>query len=71
LLGELMFKVEYDDTNRRCKRKLKQRKNKELSAALAEKVFNGAHCGAKALVEIQFLDFFDSILLYFSLILYH
>jgi hypothetical protein len=25
LLGEPMFKIEYDDTKRRCKRKMKQR----------------------------------------------
>jgi hypothetical protein len=31
-----MFKVKYDDTKRRCKRKLKQRQKEELSAALAE-----------------------------------
>jgi hypothetical protein len=42
-----MFKVEYDDTKRRC-----IRKNVELSAALAEKIFNRAYRGAEALVEI-------------------
>jgi hypothetical protein len=52
-----MFKVEYDDTKRRCKRKLKQRKNEELSAALAKKLFSRVHRGAEALVEIQFFDF--------------
>jgi hypothetical protein len=36
LLGERKFKVEYDDTKRRCKRKLKQRQKEILSAALAE-----------------------------------
>jgi hypothetical protein len=36
LLGEPMFKVEYDDTKRRCKRKTKQRQKEKLSAALAE-----------------------------------
>jgi hypothetical protein len=71
LLGEQMFKVEYDDTKRRCQRKSKQRKNEELSAALVEKLFNRAHCGAKSLVEIQFFDFLILIVLYFSLILYH
>jgi hypothetical protein len=35
---------------------LKQRQ-KEISAALAEKLFNGAHGGADALVEIQIFDF--------------
>jgi hypothetical protein len=52
-----MFKVEYNDTKRRCQRKSKQRKNEELSTTLAEKLFNGAHRGAEALVEIQFLNF--------------
>jgi hypothetical protein len=36
LLGEPMFKVEYDDTKRRCKRKVKQRQKEKLNATLAE-----------------------------------
>jgi hypothetical protein len=32
--------------------KSKQRQKEELNAALAEKLFNGAHRGAGALVEI-------------------
>jgi hypothetical protein len=36
LLGEPMFQVFYDDTKRRCKRKMKQRQKEKLSAALAE-----------------------------------
>jgi hypothetical protein len=36
LLGEPMFKVEYDDTKRRCKRKIKQRQKEKLSASLAK-----------------------------------
>jgi hypothetical protein len=31
-----MFKVEYVDTKRRCKRKMKQRQKEKLSAALVE-----------------------------------
>jgi hypothetical protein len=31
-----MFKVEYDDTKRICKRKTKQRQKEKLNAALAE-----------------------------------
>jgi hypothetical protein len=50
---------------------LKQRQNEELSAALAEKLFNGAHRGAEAIGEIQFFDFLILIFLYFSLILNH
>jgi hypothetical protein len=34
----------------------------------SRKLFNRAHCEAEVLVEIQF---FDSVFLYFSLILYH
>jgi hypothetical protein len=30
------------------------------------KLFNGAHCGAKAPVEIQFFDFLFYFLFYFS-----
>jgi hypothetical protein len=36
LQGELMFKVEYSDTKKRCKRKMKQRQKEKLSATLAE-----------------------------------
>jgi hypothetical protein len=36
LLGEPMFKVEYDDTKRRYKRKMKLRQKEKLSTALAE-----------------------------------
>jgi hypothetical protein len=36
LLGEPMFKVEYVDTKRRCKRKMKQRQKEKLRATLAE-----------------------------------
>jgi hypothetical protein len=31
-----MFKVKYDDTKRRCKRKIKQRQKEKLIAALEE-----------------------------------
>jgi hypothetical protein len=31
-----MFKVKYDDTKRRCKKKMKQTQKEKLSAALAE-----------------------------------
>jgi hypothetical protein len=49
-----MFKVWYDDIKRRCKRNSQQRQNEELNAALAEKLFNGAHRRAEAQVEIHF-----------------
>jgi hypothetical protein len=53
------------------KRKLKQRQNEELSGALVEKLLNGAHRGAMALVQIKIFDFLILIFLYFSHILYH
>jgi hypothetical protein len=56
---------------KRCKRKSKQRQKQKLRAALVAKLFNGAHRGDDALVEIQIFDFFILIFLYFSLILYH
>jgi hypothetical protein len=31
-----MFKVKYDNTKRRCKRKMKQRQKEKFSATLAE-----------------------------------
>jgi hypothetical protein len=62
LLGEQMFNVEYDDTKRRCKRKLEQRENEELNT-LVEKLFNGAHRGAEALV---FLLFDSNFFVFFS-----
>jgi hypothetical protein len=51
---------------RRCKRKSKQRENEELSATLAEKLFNEAHHGAEALVEIHFLLFDTNFFLRFE-----
>jgi hypothetical protein len=66
LLGAQMFKVVCDDTKRRCQTKSKQRKNEELSAALAKKLFNGDHCEAEPLIEIQFFYFFILILLFLS-----
>jgi hypothetical protein len=42
-----------------------KRKNEELSAALVEKLFNGAQCGVEELIEIQFFGFFYSNFLIF------
>jgi hypothetical protein len=36
LLGEPIFKLEYDDKKRRCKRKMKQGQKEKFSTALAE-----------------------------------
>jgi hypothetical protein len=36
LLSEPMFKVEHDDTKKRCKMKIKQRHKEKLSVTLAE-----------------------------------
>jgi hypothetical protein len=47
LLGEPMFKVEYDETKRRCKRKMKQRQKEKLSAALAENSSTGLTVGLR------------------------
>jgi hypothetical protein len=38
-------------------KEIETKENKELSAALAEKLLNEAHRGTEALVEIQFFDF--------------
>jgi hypothetical protein len=43
-----------------------KRKNEKLSAALVEKLFNGAHCGVEELIEIQFFGFFILIFLFLS-----
>jgi hypothetical protein len=42
-----------------------KRKNEKLSAALVEKLFNGAHCGVEELIEIQFFWLFYSNFLIF------
>jgi hypothetical protein len=47
-------------------RKSKQRQKEELDAALEEKLFNGAHNGVEALVEIQFFDFLILFFVFFS-----
>jgi hypothetical protein len=46
-------------------------KNEELSVAIVEKLFNGAHHGAEALVEIELFHFLILMFLYFPLILDH
>jgi hypothetical protein len=52
-------------------KEIETKAERKLSATLATKLFNGAHRGADALVEIQFFDFFILLVLYFSLILYN
>jgi hypothetical protein len=47
-------------------KEIKTKENEELSAALVERLFNGAHHGAEALVEIQFFDFFILFFVFFS-----
>jgi hypothetical protein len=44
-------------------KEIETKENKELSTTLVEKLFNGAHRRAKALVEIYFFDFL--ILIFF------
>jgi hypothetical protein len=51
-------------------KEIETKENEELSVALAEKLFNGAHRGADALVEIQFFYFLIPFFV-FSLIFYH
>jgi hypothetical protein len=52
-------------------KEVETKENEELSTTLAKKLFNGAHRGAEALVEILFFDFLILFFLHFYLILYH
>jgi hypothetical protein len=51
-------------------KEIETKAEKELSAALTEKLFNGAHRGAGALVQIQ-LFYFLFYFWYFYMILHH
>jgi hypothetical protein len=65
-MGEPMFKVEYDDTKRRCKKEIETKAKQSTQRSTSGKLFNTAHHGAEALVEIQFFDFLILMYLYFS-----
>jgi hypothetical protein len=65
-MGEPMFKVEYDDTKRRCKKEIETKAKQSTQRSTSGKLFNRAHHGAEALVEIQFFDFLILMYLYFS-----
>jgi hypothetical protein len=52
LLGEPMFKVEYDDTKKETQKENKTKAERKTQRSTSGKLFNGAHRGAEALVEI-------------------
>jgi hypothetical protein len=52
LLGEPMFKVKYDDTKKDMQKKNETKAQRKTQRSTSEKLFNGAHRGAEALVEI-------------------
>jgi hypothetical protein len=62
LLGEPMFKVEYDDTKKEMQKENETRAERKTQRSTSGKLFNGAHCGAEALVGIQVFDFFYFLL---------
>jgi hypothetical protein len=57
LLDEPMFKVEYYDTKNEMQKKNETKAERKTQRSTSRKLFNGAHRGAKALVEIQVLTF--------------
>jgi hypothetical protein len=61
LLGEPMFKVEYDDTKNEMQKKKETKAERKTQRSTSGKLFNGAHSGVEALVGIQVFD----ILFYF------
>jgi hypothetical protein len=58
LLGEPMFKVEYDDAKKEMQKENKTKAERKTQHNTSGKLFNGAHRRAEALVEIQVFDFF-------------
>jgi hypothetical protein len=66
LLGEPMFKVEYDDTKKDDAKGKWNKGRKQPQCSTSGKLFNRAHRGAEALVEIQFFDFFILFFIIFS-----
>jgi hypothetical protein len=47
-----MFKVEYDDTKKETQKENKTKAERKTQRNTSGKLFNGAHRGAEALVEI-------------------
>jgi hypothetical protein len=66
LLGEPIFKVEYDDTKKEMQKENETKGERKTQRSTSKKLFNGAHREAEALVEIQVFDYFILFL-----ILYH
>jgi hypothetical protein len=64
LLGEPTFKVEYDDTTKEMQKENKTKAERKTQRSTSRKLFNGAHRGAEALVEIQVIDFLFYFLLF-------
>jgi hypothetical protein len=59
LLGEPIFKVEYDDTKKKEMQKENETKaERKIQRNTSRKLFNGDHHGAEALVEIHVFAFF-------------
>jgi hypothetical protein len=52
-------------------KEIETKAERRTQCSTSGKLFNGAHRGAGAHVEIQFFDFLILFFLYFSLILYH
>jgi hypothetical protein len=65
LLGEPMFKVEYDDTKKEMQKENGTKAERKTQRSTSRKLFNEAHRGAEAIVEIQFLDFLFYFLIFF------
>jgi hypothetical protein len=57
LLGERMFKVEYDDIKKEMQKENETKTERKTQHSTSGKHFNGAHREAEAQVEIHFFDF--------------
>jgi hypothetical protein len=69
LLGEPMFKVEYDDTKKEKQKENETKAERKTQRNTSKKLFNRAHCEAEALVEIQVFDFSIVLLLFSDFVL--
>jgi hypothetical protein len=65
LLGEPMFKVEYDDTKKEMQKENEIKAERKTQRSTSGKLFNGAHYKAETLVEIQVFHFLFYFLLFF------
>jgi hypothetical protein len=64
LLGEPMFKVEYDDIKKEMQKENGTKAERKTQRSTSRKLFNKAHRGTEALVEIQFFDFLFYFLIF-------